>query len=246
MIPLLEYWTSIARRQDEPEWLDLRYGSLDDTRESLSDINRINRWLGGRAALKQYLFPRMRQAGMSRPLRILDVGTGSTAVAREIVRWARRQQLRVEIVAIDNNRRHLRIAREKITEYEEILLLAADATALPFSSASFDFVLSVLFLHHFNRSELLEMLHALKAICRGTMVMNDLVRNRVPLFFFRISARIFAKSYLTKHDGEVSILRSYTPSEMQSILNEADLGKTHLQTQKLYHRMTVIAGESGR
>ena len=167
MIPLLDRWTAIPSRQDRPEWLDLQRGSLDEVRESLRDISRINRWLGGQAALRRFLFPRMRQAGAKRPLRILDVGTGSAAVPLEIVRWARRHEIPVRIIALDNNLRHLNIGRENVSEYEEIQLLAADVTALPFPPASFDFVLSMLFLHHFSRAKLLEILSALKAVCRG-------------------------------------------------------------------------------
>ena len=133
MIPFLDRWTAVPTRQDQPEWLDLQRGSLDDVRESLSDISRINRWLGGRAALRRFLFPRIRQAGTKRRLRILDVGTGSAAVPLEIARWARRHEIPVTIIALDNNRRHLNIARESVSEYAEIQLLAADVTVLSFS-----------------------------------------------------------------------------------------------------------------
>ena len=240
MIPLLNRWTAIRTRQDRQEWLDLQRGSLDDVRESLSDIDRINRWLGGRAALRRFLFPRLRRARGKRRLRILDVGTGSAAVPLEIARWARRHKIPVEIVAVDNNRRHLNIARERVSEYEEIQLLAADVAALPFAPASFDFVLAMLFLHHFSRGELLELLPALKAVCHGTLVLNDLVRDRVPYLFFRMSAPVFARSRLTRHDGEVSIFRAYTASEMRSILADAGLGSARVHTEGLYYRMTVI------
>ncbi len=246
MIPFFNRWTAVPTRQDQPEWLDLRRGSLDDVRESLSDIGRINRWLGGQAALRRFLFPRMRQAGTKRRLRILDVGTGSAAVPLEIARWARRHEVPVKIIALDNNRRHLNIARESVSEYAEIQLLAADVTALPFPPASFDFVLSMLFLHHFSPAELLEILSALKAVCRGTLVLNDLVRDRVPYLFFRMSAPVFARSHLTRHDGEVSIFRAYTPSEMRAILADAGLGSARVYTQGLYYRMTVIDGTGER
>ena len=246
MITFLDRWTAVPTRQDQPEWLDLERGSLDEVRESLSDISRINRWLGGQAALRWFLFPRMRQAGRKSPLRILDVGTGSAAVPLEIARWARRHEMPVTIVALDNNRRHLNIARETVSEYAEIQLLAANVTALPFPPASFDFVLSMLFLHHFSRAELLEILPALKAVCRGTLVLNDLVRDRVPYLFFRMSAPVFARSRLTRHDGEVSIFRAYTPSEMRAILADAGLGSARVYTQGLYYRMTVIDGTGER
>ena len=246
MIPFLDRWTAVPTRQDQPEWLDLQHGSLDDVRESLADIRRINRWLGGRAALRRFLFPQLRQAGTKRRLRILDVGSGSATIPLEIARWARRHEIPVEIVALDINRRHLNIARENVSEYAEIQLLAADVTALPFPPASFDFVLSMHFLHHFSRAELLEILPALKAVCRGTLVLNDLVRDRVPYVFFRMSAPVFARNHLTRHDGEVSIFRAYTPSEMRAILADAGLGSARVYTQGLYYRMTVIDGTGER
>ena len=90
------------------------------------------------------------------------------------------------------------------------------------------------------------MLPSLKAICLGTLVLNDLVRDRVPYLFFRMSAPVFARNQLTRHDGEVSIFRAYTSLEMQSILSEADLGSACVYTQGLYYRMTVIIDNSER
>ena len=100
----------------------------------------------------------------------------------------------------------------------------------------------MLFLHHFSRAELPAMLSALKAVCRGALVLNDLVRDRVPHVFFRMSVPVLARSHLTRHDGEVSIFRAYTPSEMRAILADAGFASARVYTQGLYYRMTVIDG----
>ena len=223
MIPLLDHWTAIPSRQDRPEWLDLHRGSLDDVRESLSDISRINRWLGGRVALRRFLFPRMRQAGTKRRLRILDVGTGSAAVPLEIARWARRHEIRVEIVALDNNRRHLNIARENVSAYEEIQLLAADVTALPFPPASFDFVLSMLFLHHFSDEGVTSILREASRVARMGIVIGDLTRSRVAWITTWLATHATSRSRVFHVDGPRSVRAAFRPAELKSLTQYAGL-----------------------
>jgi ubiquinone/menaquinone biosynthesis C-methylase UbiE len=230
-------WT--PERFDREELLDLGHGSIGEVRRSLSDLDRINRWLGGRAPLRRFLFPRM-TAAARRPLRVLDVGTGSAAGAVEIARWARRQGISTQLVALDRSGRHLSMAREAVRGFPEIRFTQADVFDLPFADESFDFVCSTLLLHHFAPAALRQLLPKLWRLSRGSVILNDLVRGRVPAWFFAASAPFFARSPLTKHDGHASIRRAYTPGEMRRILDEAGLSQARLYTHGLYYRMTIV------
>jgi len=75
-----------------------------------------------------------------------------------------------------------------------------------------------LFLHHFRAPQIGALLREFARVSRVGFVMNDQVRNRVPLAFFRLSGPIFARSYLTRLDGAASIRRAYTVEEMAKIV----------------------------
>jgi hypothetical protein len=239
MPAMLTRWTATPERVDREELLDLGHGSIEEVRRSLADLDRINRWLGGRAPLRRFLFPRM-AAAARRPLRVLDVGTGSASGAVEIVRWARGQGIDVQVVALDRSGRHLSIAQEAARAYPEIRFTQADVFALPFANESFDFVCSTLLLHHFAPAALRELLPKLWRLSRGSLILNDLVRGRVPAWFFAATSPFFARSPLTKHDGRASIRRAYTPAEVRRVLDEAGLSQARLHTHGLYYRMTVV------
>ena len=222
MPAMLTRWTATPERVDREELLDLGRGSIEEVRRSLADLDRINRWLGGRAPLRRFLFPRM-AAAARRPLRVLDVGTGSASGAVEIVRWARGQGIDAQVVALDRSGRHLSIAHEAARAYPEIRFTQADVFALPFAEESFDFVCSTLLLHHFAPAALQELLPKLWRLSRGSLILNDLVRGRVPACFFEATSPFFARSPLTKHDGRASIRRAYTPAEVRRALVSCQL-----------------------
>ena len=242
MIPLLSRWAAIPERVDEEEWLDLNEGSLEEATQSLRELTRINRWLGGGAFLRKYLFKRIRHLDPEKPVSILDAGSGAATTPVAIARWARRNRKTVRIVALDNNARHLRIARQTIAGYSEIELVRSDANSLPFREDAFDFVISTLFLHHFKPETLSEMIPLFVRACRGAVLLNDLVRDRVPYLFFRLTAPLLARSPLTRHDGRVSLLRAYTSTEMRSILDKAGCRQARIHIDWIYYRMTIVAG----
>ena len=241
MIPLLSKWTTIPERVDEEELLDLNQGSPNEVEESLRDLTRINRWLGGEAFLRKYLFPRLRSLDSRKPARILDIGSGSATLPVAVATWARRNHKTVRIVALDNNARHLRIARQTIAGYPEIELVRSNADALPFREDAFDFVISTLFLHHFTAEALAAMIPSCVTVCRGVVLLNDLVRDRVPYLFFRLTAPFLARSPLTRHDGRVSLLRAYTLAEMRAILDSAGCRQANIHLDWIYYRMTIVA-----
>ena len=237
---LLYRWTALPERVDRDEWLDLGNGSLEDVGRSLADLARINRWLGGDAALRRLVFPAMLRLPRSGPIALLDVGTGSAAVPVAIARWARKHHVDVRITALDSNPRHLAFAQNQVGGFPEIRLISGDLRSLPFAPHQFDIVLSTLLLHHLPPRSLQAVLPSLARLCRGALILNDLVRAWPPLAFFRLTAPLFARSHLTRHDGRVSVARAYTPVEMRSILDQAGLPDAKIHTHGLYYRMTVV------
>lgn len=77
--------------------------------------------------------------------RVLDLGAGTATLALLMKeRWPE-----IEIVGVDADPQILAIGRRKVAEAgEDVELVEAFSTALPFEDASFDVVVSTLFFHH--------------------------------------------------------------------------------------------------
>lgn len=202
----------IPPQRDVPERLDLHHGSLREVRRSLHDIRRINTYLGGTSLSVRGCLSLLR--GVNREATLLDVGCGLGDVAAAIQNAAAREGIRVRAVGLDINARHLKLARR---EYPQVLGVRGDAFRLPLGDASVDIVHSSLFLHHFRAREVEALLREFSRVARVGWFMNDLARHTLPLWFFRTTWPIFARSALTRFDGSASVRRAYTKAELSRI-----------------------------
>ncbi len=232
----------VPARQQQTELLDQGAGTLDDVRENLREMWRANQTFGGIRALTRHLYPLL-QKSLSEDLRVVDLGTGSGKFALELVAWASQQQIKLKVFPIDWAPRNLTIARENIGVQPAITLLQADALALPFMPNQIDYFVSSLFVHHFEPDALIVLLRDLYQKARRGIVMSDLTRGTLPLMGFRAIQPIFARHYLTRHDGILSILRAYTPAELLSLAHAAGIDNARVYRDFPW-RMTLVAEKS--
>jgi len=230
----------IPKREQQSELLDQEMGSMADVRSNLIEMWRFNRYFGGIEALTRHLYPLLRQG--SQPLRVVDLGTGSGAMGALLAQWAKQNNRQLVICALDKSERNLSVAREKAID--DVHLMRADASALPFAELQVDYFISSLFLHHLSPEEVIGVLRETYHRARRGIVMSDLVRSNLPLLAFRVIQPIFARHYLTRHDGPLSIRRAYTPHELRSLAQAAGL-----ETARVYAhfpwRMTLVAEKPG-
>jgi SAM-dependent methyltransferase len=221
----------VPGRLEQPELLDLGFGSPADVEINLAEMWRSNRYLGGLRALTVHLYPRL--AACSGTISVLDLGTGNAQLPRAI---ARDHDLR--IIGVDWARRNLATAQTQL-ESVPVQLVQADASHLPFPAGSVDFVISSLFLHHFPPEGVIGVLRSAFACARHGLVMTDLVRGWLPLAAFRLAQPIIARNFLTRHDGALSIRRAYTPAELRQLAAQAELPNPKIFTHWPW-RMTLV------
>lgn len=230
-------------RIDGEEWLDQGIGSPEAMAASLTDLDRINRWLGGTRSLTCHLYPRMRRWA-AEPVTVLDLGSGGCGVPIALARWGRRAGVALRVLAVDRQERHLRWAQDRVRDWPEVSLIRGDALKPPFAGARVDVVISSLFLHHLTRVELTDHLPVWGWMARRCLVMTDLVRHAIPYYFMQAASPLFARSPLTRHDAAVSIQRAYTPQELQAIAVEAGFPGARVFTHFPF-RMTLVIDKEG-
>jgi ubiquinone/menaquinone biosynthesis C-methylase UbiE len=225
------------------EMLDAGEGTDDDVASSLTDLRRINRFLGGRKVILDALSSLIDRSD-SKKISLLDVGTGSADLPMAVADHCNNIGVESFIAAVDLSERNLRISRSRLDVSSEIHLVQADSLRLPFDSDSFDFVTASLFLHHFRDDDVVALLEDFGRIARRAVIVNDLVRNLVPYYFIRFAGPLFTESFLTRNDGPVSVLRGFTKGEMKDLATRAGLKIRELKRVFPY-RLSMTAAPTG-
>lgn len=226
-------------RIDGEEWLDEGRDTSEAISQSLADLGRITRWLGGMRGLASYLYPRIRGC-QTDCVQVLDLGAGGCTIPKAIAHWARQAAISVRIYALDLRHAHLRWAQTRLQTWPEITFLQGDVRALPLAEGSVDFVISSLFLHHFTAPELIQVLPQWARLARQSLIMTDLVRHPTPYWFMKATSPLFARSFITRHDAAVSIRRAYRPHELQSIAAEAGLPQARVHPCFPYRMILLL------
>src|SRR5262249_45082067 len=166
------------------------------------ELEIINRKLGGVRAIKRFLPP-------ASNLLMLDVAAGACDISEALLRTRPGQ-----IIVLDLNPRGLKLAHRAWP-------VAGDALALPFRDGTFDVVAASLFFHHLSNDDCVRVLQQMWRVARQRVLVNDLHRAAVAYFSFRALAALFSRSSMVRHDGPISVLRSFRPSELLDIAKRA-------------------------
>lgn len=232
-------------RTDRDELIDSEEPSEADFAACFADIARVNRYLGGSAAVLNPLAVLLGDLPLDYTVRVLDIATGSADIPRAIVRASRAGRFgakrRVEVVATDNHPKVLAFARKKTPPalYPEIRVEPADAFALPYSDATFDVVLCSMAFHHFTPQQCITLLQEMNRLSRSGFIVNDLLRDRIACALIWTLTRLVGANRLTRHDAPLSVLRAYTRPEYAQMIADAGIEGCRVQTAPIYRAVLV-------
>jgi ubiquinone/menaquinone biosynthesis C-methylase UbiE len=217
-----------AKRSYELEHLDTGDYTAEEYEGCLSELRRINRWLGDERALRRSLIAEWRR---TKPFEFsaLDVGAGSGELLREAARAAQEMKARARFVGVELNARAAQSIAEESRAFDEISALRGDAFRLPFGDASFDYVFCSLFLHHFREHEIIKLLREFARVARRKIFIIDLRRSAVAYFLYTTLARILLHNRLVREDGALSIRRSFRADELRDLARQAELKEINVR-----------------
>jgi Methyltransferase domain len=209
----------LSRAVGAREWLD---GPLPPAalRATLEDLDFLNAWFGGYALT----LSRIRRLATRRPsgrrLVVVDVGGGRGDFAVRLVRWARRRRRQVRVLLVDADPVVLAMAARRTAGYPEIVLVQADAAALPFGAQSADVAVASLTLHHLERDAAIGCLAGM-ASAAALVIVNDLLRTRLSLALVWLTTRVLRLHPVSRDDGPLSVRRAYSAAEIAGLAAQA-------------------------
>ena len=214
--------TPLERDADAVEMMD-RPSSFGELAGAFRAITQLNRFFGGRRLTLRHVGRLLAALPADKLVTVLDVGAGAADIPVALVRWARRAGRRIRVLALDRDGVTLTYARGYAAAYPEITTVQGDALALPVRPGSVDVVISAMTLHHLQPEEAVRYLAEIDAASRIGWLVNDLVRGRVAHRLVWAATRVFSRNAMARHDGPLSILRSYTPPEVVALCEKAGL-----------------------
>lgn len=204
------------------ERIDTGDYTTEEYERFLREIRFINRYLGDNLTLKKTLLREIERQNLSE-FSVLDIGAGSGEMLRAIAEFARKNNRKSRLYGIDLNEISAQITHKNSRNFAEINSIRADAFRLPFADKSLDYAICSLFTHHFQDAEIIKILKEMQRISRKEIFVFDLHRHFLAYLSYKIFCILFRISPLVRHDGSLSILRSFKPYELQSLGENAGL-----------------------
>jgi ubiquinone/menaquinone biosynthesis C-methylase UbiE len=232
--------TSLPRAAGS-ELMDEPTADRAELARSLADIRAVNRWLGGTRVVLHHLAELVERH--PRPgWRVLDIASGSGDIPLAVARWARKRSLPMEIMATDNHPSTLAMAAEHTAADPAVRTAPADALDLPWPDGSFDVALLSTALHHFDdERDCLRVLREMDRVTRVGFIVNDLSRSRPALLGARLlAATVWRTHPVTRHDGPLSVRRSFTAAELRSLAARAGLERARVRVHVAF-RLALVA-----
>jgi ubiquinone/menaquinone biosynthesis C-methylase UbiE len=209
-------------RSDKLEFIDTGDYTPEEYAGCLAELRRVNRWLGDEAALKKSLLREIERENLQE-FSVLDVGAGSGEMLRIIANFARRQKRRAHLCGLDFNQFSAAAIRDESRDFGEISAVRGDALSLPFANNTFDYAVCSLFTHHLKDEMIVETLREMSRVSRRKIFVIDLHRHPIAYYSYITIGKIFLHNRLVRHDGALSILRSFKPDELKDLARKAGL-----------------------
>ncbi|WP_414470923.1 methyltransferase domain-containing protein [Microvirga sp. M2] len=212
----------LSRRSDETELMDTESVSLEDYRACLEDLARVNVLTLTHRPILAWLDRATRDMGPTDRVTVLDVGYGYGDLLRRIHQWSRRRKRNVRLIGIDLNPYSETIARAATPQEAQIDFRIGNVFQFT-SDRPIDFIVCSQTAHHMTHDELVRLIRWMEhAAVRGWFI-ADLHRHGIPFHAFRLLSRLAGWHRFVRHDGPVSIARSFRRADWELILRDAGL-----------------------
>jgi SAM-dependent methyltransferase len=186
---------------------------------SIESVNRLTRAYHPTLNWLNHVYSVMPR--QTHPVHIVDVGCGGGDMLRRISHWASELNLPVVLTGIDLNADAIRVARESTVPGTVTYINGRAQDYKP--PAGIDIVISSLLTHHLQDREIVDFLDWMESVARLGWFINDLHRQRIPYYGFRLLAGFSRWHPFVKNDGAVSILRSFRRDDWERLCRAAAL-----------------------
>lgn len=227
-----------GRRSTKPEWMDGDDVSQEDFARALADLDKVNTLTLTRRPTLTFVKEALEAAPQGSEPLIVDVGFGAGDMLRALEAMCRRSGRLARLVGIDLNPRSEPNARAHTRPGSAIEYRTGDLYDWP-ESEPIDLILSSQVAHHMTDAEIVRFLKWMELRTRLGWLVNDLHRHWLAYHGFRLLATLMRWHPMVRHDGSISVLRSFTRADWDKLLSTAGLDGKAAISWNLMFRYTI-------
>ena len=203
------------------EWMDDPALAADRHRAALAGLRRLNRISGVSRAMFRQLARLATTLPAGRPLRVLDVASGSGDLPIDWLRMANRRGIPLSLTALDRSELAMQTACEAARAANVPLGTVCRDCLIDGLPSGFDVVTSSLFMHHLDPPEVSRLIQEMWRVSGRAIVICDLERSRLNLVMIAAAARLVTRSDVVHFDASASVRAAYTRGEFTMLLHQA-------------------------
>ena len=213
---------SFAHRSPESEMMDGDDVTPADFAACLRDLATVNTVTLARPPTLRWLADACHTMSPGTAFTLVDVGSGEGDMLRAIHAWAIGKGLRPRLIGVDLNPRAEPAARAATDPATGIEYRTGDVFAFD-PAEPIDFIVSSLVTHHLTNAQVGRFLMWMEARSARGWFVNDLRRHWFAFYGFRALASVMRWHRFVRHDGPVSVARSFVPDEWERALATAGI-----------------------
>lgn len=215
-----------AGRSTDSEWMDTEAVDPGDYAACLADLATVNTVTLARLPTLGFIAQAVRRAP-GRPLRVLDVACGEGDMLRRLYRWGQRTGHPLVLMGLDLSAPGVDAARAATPAAMGIEYRTGDVFAAPLGPV--DVIISSLFTHHLPGPDIVRFLRRMEDGAAVGWFVNDLHRNALAYHGFRALSSLAGWHRFVRHDGPVSVARSFRRADWLAMLEAAGLQQARLR-----------------
>lgn len=213
---------SFAERSPETEMMDGDGVAAADFAACLRDLAIVNTVTLARRPTMRWLDEATAAMNPGDGFTLVDVGYGEGDMLRAIHAWAATKGFRPRLIGVDLNRSSEPAARAATDPALGIDYRTGDVFDFD-PDEPVDFIVSSLVTHHLTDRQVGRFLMWMEARAVRGWFVNDLRRHWFAFYGFTALAAVLRWHRFVRHDGPVSIARSFVPSEWERALANAGI-----------------------
>ncbi len=212
-----------SHRSLKPEILDDFELQGNNLAENLKELEWVNRYLGGYSQLGQALQEVVETQSNQKHWHVADIGCGGGDTLRYLAKKTAAWPQKFRLTGVDANAHAIAYAKS-LSEGLNIGYQKAMLSPELLKAMQADVVLFNLFLHHFKDEEIIEFLSTCQK--QGVkVIITDLERSKLAYFLFNMLTRIIKFSHISRHDGLLSIQKSFTQKDWAYLFHKSNYSR---------------------